>query len=327
VLVSSLPALRRYFHPVCAAADVTTQPQRIVLFGDAIVLWRTDDRAPLSVARDVCPHRGARLSQGWLVDSGCIACPYHGWEFDGAGRCTRIPQNEPDLPIPPRAQLSMVVAEERYGFVWVCVDEPVAPVPEWPHADDYDLRIEFVEQWDASAPRIVDNSLDISHVAFVHRGTIGDPDFPRLPTFDVEHHEHGLRFHLTYVSKVPDAQRTNIGMDASHAERSTFVDLVQPLCFTAVLRYANGVEHVLYKGATPIDDRCSIFWQAVARNDAPDDERWASIIAMDRAVTNEDRPVLEGIDPDFPMSVTGELHTRSDRMTVEYRRLLARLAS
>src|SRR5438874_7902679 len=30
------------------------------------------------------------LSRG-VVSSDCITCPYHGWHFDGAGRCVQIP--------------------------------------------------------------------------------------------------------------------------------------------------------------------------------------------------------------------------------------------
>lgn len=327
MLVSEIPALRDYFYPVLLGAGVGPEPVRVELFGAGYVVWRPAAGEPAVAAVDECPHRGARLSQGWLAD-GCVVCPYHGWRFDADGACTLVPQNEPTLPIPPRARLVTVHCEERYGLVWVCVGTPRAGVPDFPHASDdgYTLRHEFLEEWAASAPRVVDNSLDISHVAWVHRGTVGDPEFPMLPPFDVTRHQHGLRFHLTYVSRVTEQQKENLGVTADYAERSTFVDLLQPLCFTAVLRYANGVEHVLYKGATPIDDTRCLFWQVVARNDAPDDARWASIVAMDRAVTNEDRPILEGIVPDFPLSTTTEVHTRSDRMTVEYRRLFAELA-
>ncbi len=328
VLVSEVPALRDYFYPVAYGADLTVEPRRVELFGQGYAIWRPSPGWPAEAAADECPHRGARLSQGWLAD-GCVVCPYHGWRFEAGGACTLIPQNDPSLPIPPRARLLTAHCEERYGLVWLCIGTPRAGVPDFPHAGDADyvLRHEFLEEWAASAPRVVDNSLDISHVAWVHRGTVGDPEFPMLPPFEVERHRHGLRFHLTYVSKVSAAQKANLGMDVDYAERSTFVDLVQPLCFTAILRYANGVEHVLYKGASPIDDHRSLFWQLVARNDAPDEARWATIVGMDRAVTGEDRPILEGIPADFPLQTTTEVHTRSDRMTVEYRRLLGELAS
>ena len=50
------------------------------------------------------------------------------------------------------------------------------------------------------------------------------------------------------------------------------------------------------------------------------------IIDVDRGVQCEDRALLEGIEADFPLTPTAELHTRSDRMTLEYRRILAELA-
>ena len=46
--------------------------------------------------------------------------------FDADGACTLLPQNEPTLPIPPRARLLPVHCEERYGLVWVCIGTPRA---------------------------------------------------------------------------------------------------------------------------------------------------------------------------------------------------------
>ena len=38
----------------------------------------------------VCCHRGGDLARGQVV-GGALQCPYHGWTFDTAGRCTRMP--------------------------------------------------------------------------------------------------------------------------------------------------------------------------------------------------------------------------------------------
>jgi len=92
------------------------------------------------------------------------------------------------------------------------------------------------------------------------------------------------------------------------------------------IEYENGVKHILYRTATPIDDRTSIICQFVARNDDPDPERQETIAELDRMVQNEDRQILERIDPNFPIDLNSEFHTRADRMTVEYRRVLAELA-
>ncbi len=70
-------------------------PVSIELIGEKFVAWRNG--TTWSVMRDVCPHRLAPLSQG-RVDptTGCIECPYHGWQFASNGACTKIPQLPPD---------------------------------------------------------------------------------------------------------------------------------------------------------------------------------------------------------------------------------------
>jgi hypothetical protein len=84
---------------------------------------------------------------------------------------------------------------------------------------------------------------------------------------------------------------------------------------------------VLFKTCTPVDDGTTLFFQFIGRNDSPPEEKWPDIISVDRAVQGEDRRILEAIDPDFPLDLTAEVHTKADRMTVEYRRILADLAS
>ena len=43
------------------------------------------------VFKDLCLHRGAKLSGGIVDDNGAIQCPYHGWKFDSLGKCILIP--------------------------------------------------------------------------------------------------------------------------------------------------------------------------------------------------------------------------------------------
>jgi len=98
--------------------------------------------------------------------------------------------------------------------------------------------------------------------------------------------------------------------------------------FRGVLEYhENGLIHVLFKTATPIDDDTTLFCQFIARNDKPTPDRWEAIAAVDRLVQSEDKRLLEEIRSDFPLDVTTEVHVKSDRMTIEYRRVLADLAA
>lgn len=326
MFVSEVPAFRDYWYPVAYSAEVADAPVEVRLLGESLVVWRPGLGEPPSAAYNECPHRGALLSQGWL-DDGCLVCPYHGWRFDETGGCQIIPSQDPALPVPPRARVRSVLAGERYGLVWLCVGMPRADIPVLAELDEgYTLIHELKEVWAASAPRMIDNALDVAHVAFVHRGTVGDPEHPRLSDFRVERDGERLSFSVTLQSRVQGAQQQNTGLSGV-VDRTTHAELVQPFVFRGVLEYETGLRHVLYKTCSPVDDRHTLIFQFIGRSDHPSSDRFETIAAVDRAVQAEDRALLEGVNPDFPLDITAELHTRSDRMTIEYRRILADLAA
>lgn len=328
MLVSDIPALRNFWYPVAYAAEIDPGPRAVQLFGERLAVWR-DQSGSLTAVLDECPHRGARLSQGWVVGS-CLTCPYHGWRYAPDGRCVEIPANDPGLPVPSRARVSTAPAAERYGLVWVCIGPAPSSIPTLPECerDDYVVIHELMEEWHASAPRIIDNGLDVTHVAFVHRNSVGSDGAPRMANVDVERDGISIRFSATYTTRVNEQQRANTGIQADFTTRSTRGELVQPFVFRGVLEYhETGLRHVLFKTATPIDDERTLFCQFVARNDNPDPARVEGIVALDRTVQDEDKKLLEAIAADFPLDVHSELHTRADRMTLEYRRALAELAS
>jgi phenylpropionate dioxygenase-like ring-hydroxylating dioxygenase large terminal subunit len=327
VLVTEVPAFRDYWYPVAYSSEVGGAPRKVTLLADDYVLWR-DAEGKLGALVDECPHRASRLSKGW-VEGGDLVCPYHGWQFDTVGACTKIPQNDDDKPIPPRARALPVLADERYGLVWICPGMPRADIPTLPECEDEDYTVihEMMETWEASAPRVIDNALDVSHLSFVHRNSIGDAQNPKLHGLAVERTETGLTMTVSYLSRVTEQQKLNTGITDDFTTRTTYAELVQPFVFRGVLEYENGLKHVLFKTCTPVDDTHTLFCQFVARNDHPDEAKRAGIIAVDAQVQKEDRDLLEGVRPDFPLSMQTEMHVRTDRMTVEYRRILAELAS
>jgi 5,5'-dehydrodivanillate O-demethylase oxygenase subunit len=85
--------LRRYWHPIAVVTDLEHRStQRVRLFGEDLVIFK-DRSGALGLIAEACPHRRASLAYGIPTANG-IRCPYHGWEFDAAGRCTEQP-NEP----------------------------------------------------------------------------------------------------------------------------------------------------------------------------------------------------------------------------------------
>jgi hypothetical protein len=81
----------------------------------------------------------------------------------------------------------------------------------------------------------------------------------------------------------------------------------------------------LFTGATPIDDRHSMICQWVYRSDGEADAPAEKVIAFDRAVTLEDKAILEGTTWDVPLDIGAELHMPADKPGIEMRRRLSAL--
>jgi nitrite reductase/ring-hydroxylating ferredoxin subunit len=104
-----------------------------------LVIYRTSQG--ISVAQDICPHRGTRLSAGW-IEGDSLVCPMHGLCYDHSGNCVKIPSvGDKNARIPPRMRLKSLLTEDRYGIVWVCLaDTPSHPLPVWPGIGDDSLK-------------------------------------------------------------------------------------------------------------------------------------------------------------------------------------------
>ncbi|MGY3621115.1 Rieske 2Fe-2S domain-containing protein [Bradyrhizobium sp. USDA 10063] len=85
------------------------------LLGRELVVWR-DSADTSHVWEDRCPHRGMRLSFGFVRDNH-IACLYHGWQYDISAQCRYIPAH-PDLAVPGTIRVATYPSIERLGIVW-----------------------------------------------------------------------------------------------------------------------------------------------------------------------------------------------------------------
>jgi nitrite reductase/ring-hydroxylating ferredoxin subunit len=96
------------------------------LLGQELVVWR-DNSGVAHVWEDRCPHRGMKLSFGF-VRGDHIACLYHGWQYDTAGHCRYIPAH-PDLDVPKTIKTNVFGAVEAAGMIWVGPSEGTGPSP------------------------------------------------------------------------------------------------------------------------------------------------------------------------------------------------------
>jgi len=325
MLVGESAHLRDFWYPVGFAADLASPLARRLL-GVDLVVW-SPTAGQVRAAVDRCPHRDGRLSRGWQ-EEGCLVCPYHGWAYDQSGRAVRIPQNDPGLPIPSAAVLRSVHAELRYDVVWVCLGDPVRPIPELAHHDEPGIRWirQYDEVWQASALRVIDNTVDPAHVPWVHKGTFGSPDRPRFD-IAVEARPWGLELRQEIVVDNPASARAASGSDEPTTVRRYVGHYHAPCVRTTDITYPGGVRHTINLGACPVDDTHVRIVQWCLRNDTEDDAPAAEINAFDRQIMNEDRDLLESIDPDYPLDFKGHVTVKMDRGTIEFRRILGEITA
>ncbi|MGH7417530.1 MAG: Rieske 2Fe-2S domain-containing protein, partial [Candidatus Rokuibacteriota bacterium] len=134
VMPPPLAALRRCWHPVAYAHAVTDRPHAATLLSEPLALWR-DSQGVAHAFRDICIHRGSALTLGRVAGDE-IVCPYHGWRYRGDGACSAIPQLEDPTRVPAKARATAYRCQERYGLLWVALDDPTWPLPEVPELED-----------------------------------------------------------------------------------------------------------------------------------------------------------------------------------------------
>lgn len=146
-------------------------------FGRDLVFWREAGGKAVAMA-DLCPHRSAKLSLG-TVEDGCLACPFHGFEFEANGACRLVPETEKAAA---NLQVETFSCREEHGFIWLYWGPEPDHLTEsrlpWFEALDeknfgpYSIA-RSVSDWPIHISRCIENQLDYAHLPYVHRTTIG----------------------------------------------------------------------------------------------------------------------------------------------------------
>jgi phenylpropionate dioxygenase-like ring-hydroxylating dioxygenase large terminal subunit len=323
------PALSEFWHPVALSSEVGPEPVAVRLAGQGWALARID--GSLAAFADACPHRRARLSAGQVTD-GTLQCLYHGWRFTADGRCVAIPALEDGAAIPERATLRRPAeVAEQDGLVWLAPEPPRAPIPDLhpsvPSGGDGIATVFLpVLRVEANAAMLIDNFLDEAHLPFVHAATIGGAGPEPIPRADVD--RRGLSFTAvrehTFTNLTDPAVRDG-ARPAVQRRRMTY-RYQAPLTATLLLEYldAEGWQFLTFT-VQPEDERTCRVYQTVTGPGMADEEQAESAAKYEMSIFDEDlelqRRALSGLE--FPLDVAAELHTRADRVSVEFRRVLA----
>lgn len=119
--------LRRYWHPVAVACELTPEAPTMLLrvLGEDLVLFLDTSGRPGLVA-DRCPHRGASLYYGRVEKRG-ISCAYHGWLIDCAGKVLETPAENSDN-LQRTVRTTAYPVQKFMGFYWAYMGPLPAPV-------------------------------------------------------------------------------------------------------------------------------------------------------------------------------------------------------
>ncbi len=303
-------------------------PRRVL--ATDLVLWRSSEG--LHCWRDLCIHRGARLSLGTVRPGDpaaasaarshdCIICPYHAWEYAPGGECVHIPAH-PDLKPPAKARVETFAVRERYGVVWVCFGEPSSALPEFPLAEDPAFRTVLAGPYTfrALGPRIIENLLDVAHLGFVHAGLLGDPARGEVEDYRVAAGGDGPN------RRGPEAKEIRIWQpDPDGTGTAALVNyhywVHGPL--TAGFVKTDGARRFgILAQVAPVDEQTCETRLIMSLNygrEVSDEE----LVRFQDSVTEQDRVVVESQRPELlPLDLQTELHLRSDRMAIAYRKWL-----
>jgi len=316
-----------FWYPVCLATELTADaPQKARILGLPFVAFR-DGEGQAHVLSDTCVHRGGALHKG-KVAGGRLACPYHGWQFDGAGRCALIPSLGPDGPIPARAKVDSYPVTERYGIVFAFLGD----LSETERPALYEVAEYGQPGWraglvtfdiDAYFERSIENGLDPVHNEFVHvlQGNIKfRPDRMQVTTDDwsttVFVQMDPPKKGTTQLENLRnDARPEDFGASSGHYGVNTLI--------TRISLSKDNV-FVQYFFEQPVDDSHTRIFFLNMRNCLLEEQNDARMEQINMAIAGEDIAVITNLNPvRTPESSAKEVLVVGDEAIGQYRRHLA----
>lgn len=316
-------ALAPFWHPVAFSHEVAERPFAAKLLDERIVLYRLSS-GTVHAARDLCLHRGVPLSMGTVAGDNLV-CAYHGFRYDGEGRCVCIPAH-PGAAIPPKLRLQSYPVSERYGLVWVrLIDDGPRPLPAFGAWDDDDYLQVLPDGVEirASAGRQLEGFLDVSHFSFVHVETFGEKDNPEVPSYPVKPTETG--FQADYISSVSNYPTHLKHLNPPGFQWRRLFEVFLPFTAKLTVFFPNDGQLHILNAVCPVSARESRVFVPVCRN-FDKDTPLQDTLDFNHQVFQEDKEIVEQQYPeDLPIDLHDEVHIRADRSSITYRQLLAAL--
>lgn len=316
--------------------DLSNAPIKVTMLGADLVLFRETDGTAVCIS-NVCPHRGSSLAEGVLYKDGTLACPFHGFRFNGHGACTLIPsrRDHDAQVVAPGIRTDAYATVEKYGLIWVCLGDdpdaasPIFDMPEW--GNDQFRFTSNAEIWNADYHTSKFTNLDYVHLPVVH-GILFQGN--ENPTQAPEHHiiatDHGFQS-VMRVDAAPSA-----GVWSEMRARGTKVESIMRYFIPGfTLRgqveiggIGSGEFNIFYEFTTPIDEHRTMMRHYFLRNyrmeegfDTEHTRRNLQNIHQDKALAESQRPQVAATGP----NPNGIYTHDEDKIMLTYWRLMENL--
>jgi phenylpropionate dioxygenase-like ring-hydroxylating dioxygenase large terminal subunit len=323
-----------FWYAAATSASIGHEPRRLRMLGQDFVLFRTGSGVVHCLA-NVCAHRGGSLAGGRLQGEARdrIECPYHGWQFDPAGVCRKIPSLGPGSAarIPGRARVDAYPVEERYGLVHVFLGDlpeserpPIMAIPEYGQPGWYASHEDYESGGDFR--RSVENGLDPAHNEYVHptHGFSGAREDYRVPELRIESRAWGSGFITQYFAPpLKDEQMKAASGRSVDAEVEAGTFHHGPTCMITSIRPtpSHTINQNVFK--TPVDERTMRTFLVQTRNFMLGPEHDERFKARNAVVRDQDRVVLGDQEPYFtPETNAHEPLMPADMAVARYREYL-----
>lgn len=330
--------LRNCWYVAALSEEVGRELRAVKIMGENIVLYRRHDGRPVAL-EDACPHRKLPLSLGRLAGDE-LECGYHGLTFNGAGLCVKAPTQG---KIPGSAQVHSYPVLDRYEFLWIWMGDPADVSREGIiQIDNYDS-----EHWgktnrehmdvDCNYLLIMDNLLDPSHVAWVHRSSFAGDGAEDTP-LEVRGTDDGYVVSRWVYDVAPPPYYARLVQFAGHCDRLQHYEARMPSIainksiFTppgtggpdAAL---TGQSYVMisYHFMTPVDDSHTRYFWFQHRNTEPTDPAVSEYISQGaRKAFDEDRLILNAVQAGLDNETRPPIDLALDAGALRFRKKLDR---
>ncbi|MYC28012.1 MAG: aromatic ring-hydroxylating dioxygenase subunit alpha [Nitrospira sp. SB0662_bin_26] len=221
----------------------------VIFWKRSIALFRGKDGS-FHAIENRCAHRQLKLSMGEV--QGCrLVCAYHGWQYDGDGRCVTIPHDRHGRGL-PKLPLRTYPVKVRYGLVWLFPGDPeraeqrqIPDIPELEGPERWACE-PLVFTWAAHHSMVIDNVSDFTH-AHLHRQYRPFEEGATLTRCETV----GDNVHVAYDTQVGRGRISGLFVDHNRLN-TTHMDL----CYQYPYQWSNtddAIKHWLF--VLPIDER------------------------------------------------------------------------